>query len=97
MVVSTGSDGKIVVYAESPTKAQTEDVEMSDATPPPTPQHVSKTEWHVVAEWENAHDVFEVNHATWAPRVDKGKQHDDEEVIVTTGDDGEVKVWTLSS
>jgi hypothetical protein len=71
-----------------------EDVEMTDSTPPLT-GHASTTEWVVIAEWENAHDVFEVNHVCWALRVDKGKRREGEEVIVTTGDDGEVKVWTL--
>ncbi|SMR63974.1 unnamed protein product [Zymoseptoria tritici ST99CH_3D1] len=91
LVVSTGSDGKIVVYREVEVSGK-EDVEMSDDASPPS---ASSTKWVVVAEWENAHDVFEVNHAVWAPRVDKGKRFEDEEVIVTTGDDGEVKVWTL--
>ncbi|GAB7361439.1 hypothetical protein MBLNU230_g1495t1 [Neophaeotheca triangularis] len=98
-VVSTGSDGRIVVYEEQWTAiksngAADEDVVMTDgaaaAAPTPTP-----TEWVVIAEFENAHDVFEINHVIWAPRADKGKRHEDEEVIVSTGDDGEVKVWTL--
>ncbi|KAK0277217.1 Cytosolic iron-sulfur protein assembly protein [Friedmanniomyces endolithicus] len=53
------------------------------------------TEWIVVAEIDNAHDVFEVNHVVWAPRADKGKRFEDEEVLVSTGDDGEVKIWTF--
>ena len=46
-----------------------------------------------MAEIDNAHDVFEVNHICWAPRADKGKRFEDEEVLVSTGDDGDVKVW----
>ena len=71
------------------------DVEMKDASEDGVNTPSPVTEWVVVAVAENAHDVFEVNHAVWAPRADKDKRFDGEEVIVTTGDDGEVKVWTL--
>lgn len=93
-IVSTGSDGKIVVYEERWLNGatSTDDVEMKDAS---SADADAQTEWVAVAVAENAHDVFEVNHAVWAPRADKGKRFDGEEVIVTTGDDGEVKVWTI--
>lgn len=107
-IVSTSSDGKIIVYEErwrdnSSSKDPNGDVAMRDTTPAPDEaaksasgtSSTSLTKWVVVAEAENAHDVFEVNHVIWAPRCDKDKRRDGEEVIVTTGDDGEVKVWTL--
>ncbi|WPH01913.1 cytosolic iron-sulfur protein assembly protein 1 [Acrodontium crateriforme] len=106
-VVSTGSDGKIVVYEEQWREAKPEndadgDTTMDGATPAPegeastTNQSSNQlTEWKAVAVLENGHDVFEINHAVWAPRADKDKRTEDEEVIVSTGDDGEVKVWTL--
>ncbi|EME44683.1 hypothetical protein DOTSEDRAFT_72219 [Dothistroma septosporum NZE10] len=100
-VVSTGSDGKIVVYEERWRSNGIKDVEMTDATPPPvvtnghTMQDSGVTEWVVVGIVENAHDVFEVNHVTWVPRFDKGQRSDNEEVVVSTGDDGEVKVWAM--
>ncbi|GAB7335039.1 hypothetical protein MBLNU13_g06897t1 [Cladosporium sp. NU13] len=95
-IVSTGSDGKIVVYEERWLASSSEDVEMKDASGAGEEgEKTPVTEWVVVAVAENAHDVFEVNHAVWAPRADKDKRFDGEEVIVTTGDDGEVKVWTL--
>ncbi|KAH9825985.1 putative cytosolic iron-sulfur protein assembly protein 1 [Teratosphaeria destructans] len=53
------------------------------------------TEWIVVAAVEDAHGVFEVNHVVWAPRADPGTREEGEEVVVSTGDDGEVRVWTL--
>lgn len=57
------------------------------------------TEWVVVAQIEAAHGAFEVNHVAWATRRDKkagrGGDGELEEVIVTTGDDGAVKVWCL--
>lgn len=55
------------------------------------------TEWVVIAQIEGAHGVFEVNHVAWAPRRDKngGSNVEQEELIITTGDDGTVKIWTL--
>ncbi|KAF2266583.1 WD40 repeat-like protein [Lojkania enalia] len=99
LIVSAGSDGKIILYKErwesqvpNGVKADgdanaPEDAEESQRTP--------LTEWIVVAELFSAHGVFEVNHVCWAKRNDKGRRHEDEEIIVSTGDDGEVKVWTL--
>jgi len=98
-IVSTGSDGKIVVYEERRLAGATNDVEMKDASTADVDATErtsgALTEWVAVAVAENTHDVFEVNHAVWAPRADKDKRFDGEEVIVTTGDDGEVKVWTI--
>lgn len=96
-IVSTGSDGKIVVYEERWSGAGNGDVEMTDASSTEGAENMQSlpTEWVAVAVAENAHDVFEVNHAVWAPRADKDKRFDGEEVIITTGDDGEVKAWSL--
>ncbi|KAF2223548.1 WD40-repeat-containing domain protein, partial [Elsinoe ampelina] len=99
-IVTCGSDGRIVVYEERWREGQGEaDTTMQDADgangDAVEEQAASLTEWTVVAELENAHDVFEVNHVTWALRADKGKRFEDEEVVVSTGDDGEVKVWSL--
>ena len=71
-----------------------EDVEGADGAAAEASE-TSPTEWIVVAEIFSAHDVFEINHVTWAKRADKGKRWDGEEVIVSTGDEGEVRVWTL--
>ena len=50
-----------------------------------------------MAEFGDAHDVFEINHVVWAKRRDAGRRSDDEEIIISTGDDGEVRVWTLEN
>ena len=95
-VVSCSSDGKIVVYEEqlkhqagsTPSSQDTAPTESNDA-------NMLKTEWHIIATLEAAHGVFEVNHVCWALRYDKSKRSEDEEVVVSTGDDGEVNVWAL--
>ena len=109
-VATTGSDGKIVVYEERLKGSRIEqrdangdtamadgngEVPKEDSVYRPDGDKTNLTEWIVVAEISDAHDVFEVNHICWAPRADKGKRSDDEEVLISTGDDGEVKVWIL--
>lgn len=86
LLVSAGSDGKIIVYKErwkTPGSEAQSDPEIL-------------TEWEVIAELWEAHGVFEINHVTWAARKDKGVRWEGEEVILSTGDDGEVKVWVLN-
>jgi hypothetical protein len=46
-----------------------------------------QTEWTVVAEIQDAHGVFEINHVCWA------RNGGESDVIVTTGDDGLIKIW----
>ncbi|KAI9734855.1 MAG: Cytosolic iron-sulfur protein assembly protein [Cirrosporium novae-zelandiae] len=139
-IVSTGSDGRIVVYEEGMKDTTVQDSEQTDShkpqkhtngdetennngisskspnpaspmediqpepeptepSPDPDPELDSEssipTSWHIIAQIEAAHDVFEVNHVCWARRADRGKRTENEEVIVSTGDDGTVKVWVL--
>ncbi|KAI9717727.1 MAG: Cytosolic iron-sulfur protein assembly protein [Chrysothrix sp. TS-e1954] len=102
-VVSCGSDGKIVVYEEVTRVDGGEDTGMggtdgdegTNGAANEDSGHRKKSEWTVLYEVEAAHGVYEVNHVCWARRSDRGKRTEDEEVIVSTGDDGEVKVWTL--
>ena len=54
-----------------------------------------KTAWVVVARVDAAHAEYEVNHVCWARRQDRGRRHEAEEVIISSGDDGVVHVWTL--
>jgi WD40 repeat protein len=94
LIASAGSDGKIIIYKEqwrehTPNGAQEHEMQID------TDQQ-SPTEWVVVAELFAAHDVFEINHVTWAKRADKEKRWEGEEVVVSTGDEGEVRVWTLN-
>ncbi|KAK4693873.1 cytosolic iron-sulfur protein assembly protein CIAO1, partial [Lecanoromycetidae sp. Uapishka_2] len=59
--------------------------------------NLDATEWVVIAQIEGAHGVFEINHVAWTHRRDKkeGSSGEGEDLIITTGDDGAVKVWTL--
>lgn len=65
-----------------------------------------KTEWKVVAMIDAAHDEYEVNHVCWAVKRDHQRNMEigengtenngiEEEYIVSTGDDGDVKIWRL--
>ena len=45
--------------------------------------------WSVLAQVHGAHDVSEVNHVCWA------HLSPDEEIIVSTGEDGAVKTWSV--
>lgn len=100
-IVSAGSDGMIVVYEErpvqqSPAEHTNGDVTMQDGSMNGTGQEASQMEWKVVSEIQAAHGVFEINHICWSKRWNREKTlEDEEEVIISTGDDGEVKVWTV--
>ena len=116
-IVSTGGDGRIIIYEErwreesrhsnekeyGATKSGTSELlhngveHVARSMTDEAAESLSATEWFVVAELDEAHDVFEVNHVTWGKRADRDKKYNDEEVIVSTGDDGNVKVWSLSS
>ncbi|KAF7158124.1 hypothetical protein CNMCM6106_004446 [Aspergillus hiratsukae] len=103
LLASVGADGRIVVYEErlvvdSTTTAETMDTDppiSADGTAADSPA-APKSEWRVIATVDGAHGIYEVNHVTWAKRADRGRAEGaDEEVLITTADEGSVKVWTL--
>ena len=106
-IVSTGSDGRIVVYEErwkDPQSHGLDGAESVDINGHAENMDVDEqnqsvqpalTEWAVVAELEGGHDEYEVNHVCWSRRWDSGRRSDEEEVIISTGDDGEVKAWLI--
>lgn len=90
MIAVVGAEGTILVYSEVW-------IGLGEDSP---------TRWKVVAKLEAAHAEYEINHICWARRWDSGRHVNDtsgekedgnatEEVLITTGDDGEVKVWTI--
>ncbi|GAB0132014.1 hypothetical protein EsDP_00000464 [Epichloe bromicola] len=55
----------------------------------------SKT-WNLLTTMPNAHGPFEVNHITWCWRYDAAaERRGEEEMLVTTGDDGVVRSWQV--
>ncbi|KAI9734717.1 MAG: Cytosolic iron-sulfur protein assembly protein [Claussenomyces sp. TS43310] len=89
-VVSTGSDSRVVIYEERPrSSAMVDGAEDGSGTE-------AGTEWHVLATLEQGHGPYEINHVTWCPRYDGGRKGE-EEMVITTGDDGKVKAWALES
>jgi WD40 repeat protein len=83
-VCSTSSDGRIVVYEEQ-TKGRTS-----------VGGEIERT-WAVIGMVESAHGPYEINHVTWCKRFDAGRRDPNEELIITTGDDGAVRAWSLES
>jgi WD40 repeat protein len=108
-IVSAGGDGRIVVYEErwlisDSSREGQEKMKLSAATDGQDEAMIldgpekPATQWIVLTEFEGAHGVFEVNHVCWGKRWDRGRKEGvDEEVIISTGDDGVVNVWTLDS
>lgn len=91
LLASAGADGKIVVYRENFAAVDVdgaEEHELSDPIP---------STWNVVAAIDAAHGVYEINHVAWVKRADRNRnpEEEDEEVLISAGDDGTVKVWCL--
>ena len=100
LIVSGGGDGTIAVYKElSDETSEKQDVVMNGTSEHGDEQKSAsdrkQTKWVIAAMLEAAHDEYEINHVCWAERRDKGRNFEGEEVIVSTGDDGDVRIWTL--
>ncbi|GAB1313073.1 Cytosolic iron-sulfur protein assembly protein [Madurella fahalii] len=92
LVASTGSDGVIAVYAENDA-IPGDDVVMSQAA---NGASEASGNWRVLGTVTNAHGPYEVNHITWCKRFDRGTDRKgEEEMLVTTGDDGVVRPWQV--
>ncbi|KAL4785082.1 putative cytosolic iron-sulfur protein assembly protein 1 [Aspergillus varians] len=103
LIASAGADGRIVVYGErfdassqnqpQPMDTNTESLNLGDRSTTPYP----RTVWSILALVDGAHDIYEINHVAWAKRADRGRDESKEdEVLVSTADDGSIKVWTLT-
>jgi len=95
LVASAGSDGIIALYAEDATP---EDVLMSttDSEQAANGAGPAKSEWRVLATVTDGHGPYEINHITWCKRFDSGTERKgEEEMLVTTGDDGVVRPWQI--
>lgn len=95
LVASTGADGRIVVYAEFSVENNTPKEEEGSDEMDTSEDIKFSTEWKIVATIEAAHGIYEVNHIAWAKRGDRRGSQTDEEILISTGDDGSVKVWSI--
>ncbi|KAJ5688350.1 hypothetical protein N7536_010969 [Penicillium majusculum] len=93
LVASTSADGRIAIYEERFVPSDQEQQADSDAMD--TTSDVLRTEWVLVGVQDGAHGIYEINHVAWAKRADRGSGGE-EEVLVSTADDGSVKVWTVT-
>ncbi|POS88063.1 hypothetical protein EPUL_000566 [Erysiphe pulchra] len=80
-VLSTGGDGKIVIYEECLTGRR-------------TVGGLVEREWIIILSIGSCHGPYEINHITWCGRWNYEKK-EEEEIIITTGDDGKVRAWCL--
>jgi cytosolic iron-sulfur protein assembly protein CIAO1 len=92
MIVSCGGDGSIFVYREASGCEQKQESSVQGMDIDADQQNST---WQVIAQMDGAHGDYEINHVCWARRQDRDKQREDEEVILSTGDDGIVRAWTL--
>lgn len=92
LIASVGADGRIIIYQERIVSPSADADAME--TEPAESKASLQTEWTILAVVNGAHGIYEINHAAWAKRADRGAV-EEEEVLVTTADDGSVKVWTL--
>lgn len=82
-VVSAGGDGRVAIYEEV-SKGRT------------VVGGQVETEWVVLAVLAGGHGPYEINSVTWCTRFDPDRRQENEEMIVTTGDDGSVRAWSIT-
>ncbi|KAH6678945.1 cytosolic iron-sulfur protein assembly protein [Plectosphaerella plurivora] len=98
LVASTGSDGSIVVYGENEAAPPPEDAANPDAKlDDGSPAGANEAGWAVLGKVPTAHGPYEINHITWCRRFDAASDRKgEEEMLVTSGDEGLVRTWGLS-
>ena len=95
LVASTSADGRIAIYEERFVPSEQEQQQADSDAMDTTSGDVLRTEWVLVGVQDGAHGIYEINHVAWAKRADRGSDGE-EEVLVSTADDGSVKVWTVT-
>ncbi|KNB15339.1 hypothetical protein FOXG_13933 [Fusarium oxysporum f. sp. lycopersici 4287] len=96
LVASTGSDGIVALYAEDSEQHVTT-TDSQDQTMGNTEESKQQqTSWRLLTSQPGAHGPFEVNHISWCRRYDAASERrGEEEMLVTTGDDGIVRPWQV--
>ncbi|KAI9155318.1 cytosolic iron-sulfur protein assembly protein [Paramyrothecium foliicola] len=109
IVASTGSDGVVALYKEDDDAAAGsapsagEDQPMtnggvSEEAKAGSQSSSPSSSWRLLTTLHNAHGPYEVNHITWCRRYDAAcERKGEEEMLVTTGDDGVVQPWAISA
>ncbi|KAG5913699.1 hypothetical protein E4U53_004801 [Claviceps sorghi] len=93
LLAATGRDGNISLYRERipPSEPSPDTTDTTDTTHP-----APSSPWELLTTLPNAHGPYEVNHITWCRRYDAAAQRrGEEEMLVTTGDDGVVRSWQV--
>jgi WD40 repeat protein len=91
LVASTGSDGIIAIYGETPGDTE------SPAIPTDGAHSPESSRWQILGTVSNGHGPYEINHVTWCKRFDPSSERKgDEEMIVSTGDDGIIRPWQVT-
>ncbi|KZZ97206.1 WD repeat protein [Ascosphaera apis ARSEF 7405] len=87
-IATTGADGRIAIYEE---KQMSGDVDMHNLK-----EGTSwNSQWEVIRIIEAAHGEYEINHVVWADICEAATSGATQEVLLSTGDDGLVKVWRM--
>jgi WD40 repeat protein len=58
-------------------------------------EEAEDNEWKIVAEVGLAHGAYEINCVAWSTRYDKDKRGENDEIIISSCDDGKVNFWVL--
>ncbi|CAI4211605.1 unnamed protein product [Parascedosporium putredinis] len=106
LVATTGNDGVIALYREEEdgeeTEAEGEQQQQQQQAPESSTGATESASgpaaskrWKLIATYDQGHGAYEINHITWCPRYDSGRKTG-EEMLVTTGDDGQVRTWRVS-
>ncbi|PFH55492.1 hypothetical protein XA68_18165 [Ophiocordyceps unilateralis] len=109
LIASAGCDGTIAIYREASPSCRAGSEARGATAPAATsrreaeklqlPSLPSSASWNLIATFSNAHGPYEINHITWCRRYEDaiGDRRGKEEMLVTTGDDGLVRTWSVTS
>ncbi|KAF3930766.1 Coronin-1A [Dactylellina cionopaga] len=89
LIATSGGDGQIIVYRE---EAKTNDSQTAAIG-----SEGNLKEWKIIAQVNAAHGVYEINSIVWCPKWDKQGVKTEGDVLLSTGDDGIVNVFELTT
>jgi cytosolic iron-sulfur protein assembly protein CIAO1 len=96
LMASAGGDGVIALYQEESEEAARDTTAADGEAEQPDELPASKS-WKLLATVRNAHGPYEINHIAWCTRFKSAaEKNGDEEMLVSTGDDGLIRTWAVS-